>query len=134
MLVSDIMTRNVLTVSPEASVQDIAWGLRIRGVSGAPVKDGDGHLLGIVSRSDLNDPSRVGESSPESGQTTAGEAMTPALFAVRDTDSVLDAAKRMVETGTHRLVVVDSEGHLVGIVTPMDILRVYVTRGGSLES
>ncbi|MCA9642652.1 MAG: CBS domain-containing protein [Polyangiaceae bacterium] len=133
MLVSDIMTRNVLTVSPDASVQDIAWGLRIRGVSGAPVKDGDGHLLGIVSRTDLNDPSRVGESAPESSQTTAGEAMTPALFAVRDTDTVLDAAKRMVETGTHRLVVVDADGKLVGIVTPMDVLRCYVTRGGSLE-
>lgn len=133
MLVSDIMTRNVLTVSPDASVQDIAWGLRIRGVSGAPVRDGDGHLLGVVSRSDLNDPTRVGESGPESGQATAGEAMTPALFAVRDTDTVLDAAKRMVETGTHRLVVVDGEGKLVGIITPMDVLRCYVTRGGSLE-
>ncbi|MGE0321983.1 MAG: HPP family protein [Polyangiaceae bacterium] len=133
MLVSDIMTRNVLTVSPDASVQDIAWGLRIRGVSGAPVKDGEGHVLGIVSRTDLNNPDRVGESAAESGQTTAGEAMTPALFAVRDTDTVLDAAKRMVETGTHRLVVVDDAGKLVGIVTPMDVLRCYVTRGGSLE-
>ncbi|MGE3668681.1 MAG: HPP family protein [Polyangiaceae bacterium] len=133
MLVSDIMTRNVLTVSPDASVQDIAWGLRIRGVSGAPVKDGEGHVLGIVSRTDLNNPDRVGESAAESGQTTAGEAMTPALFAVRDTDTVLDAAKRMVETGTHRLVVVDDAGKLVGIVTTMDVLRCYVTRGGSLE-
>ena len=46
---------------------------------------------------------------------------------------MLDAAKRMVETGTHRLVVVDADGHLVGIVTPMDVLRCYVTRGGNLE-
>ncbi|MEZ4228150.1 MAG: CBS domain-containing protein [Polyangiaceae bacterium] len=45
---------------------------------------------------------------------------------------VLDAAKRMVETGTHRLVVVDADGHLVGIVTPMDVLRRCVTRGGNL--
>ncbi|MCA9633433.1 MAG: CBS domain-containing protein [Myxococcales bacterium] len=133
MLVSDIMTRNVLTVSPDATVKDVAWGLRIRGVTGAPVKDGDGHLLGIVSRSDLNDPSRVGDDVPQSNGTTASQAMTPALFAVRDTDTVLDAAKRMVETGTHRLVVVDADGHLVGIVTPMDVLRCYVTRGGNLE-
>ena len=51
---------------------------------------------------------------------------------VEPTGRAFDSLVRL-ETGTHRLVVVDADGHLVGIVTPMDVLRCYVTRGGNLE-
>jgi CBS-domain-containing membrane protein len=118
--VSDIMTRNVLTVAAEADVDDAAWGFTLKGFSGAPVKDAHGNLIGVLSKSDLVDPEkRAGSGRPH----TAREAMTPLLFATLTTDSVRFAVRRMVETGAHRLVVLDEGGDLVGIVTPMDVLR-----------
>jgi CBS-domain-containing membrane protein len=121
--VSDIMTRKVLTVAAEADLDDAAWGLTLRGISGAPVKDDQGNLVGILSKSDLIDPARA---DGIGSHHTAADAMTPILFTALATDSVKFAVQRMVETGAHRLVVVDTSGALVGIVTPMDVLRMLL--------
>lgn len=121
--VKEIMTRNVLTVAPDAYVEDAAWGLTVRGIGGAPVKDAQGHVLGVVSKADLVDPARHALAN---GHVTVEQVMTPALFAAKTSDTVLEAARRMVDTGTHRLVVVDDEGHMAGIITTMDVLKAFV--------
>jgi CBS-domain-containing membrane protein len=118
--VADIMTRRVLTVAAKADLDDAAWGLTLKGFSGAPVRDERGNLVGVLSKSDLIDPVRT---DGIGGHHTAGDAMTPVLFAAHATDSVKFAVRRMIETGTHRIVVVDEHGALIGIVTPMDVLR-----------
>lgn len=120
--VEDIMTRNVMTVAPEVPVDDLMWGLTLKGVSGAPVQDAAGHILGLVSKSDLANPSRPSQLV----DATAEDVMTPIVFAVNSGDSVGEAAKRMVETGSHRLVVIDDDGHLAGIISTMDVVRAYV--------
>jgi len=119
--VEDLMTRKVLTVAAEADANDAAWGFTMKGVSGAPVKDERGNLIGILSKSDLVDPGK--RSSETDERVTARDVMTPLLFAARASDPIRFAARRMVETGAHRLVVVDDGGALVGIITPMDVLR-----------
>lgn len=121
--VEDIMTRNVMTVAPGTKLDDLAWGLTQKGVSGAPVQDAGGHILGLVTKSDLADPSRPNKLHG----ATAEDVMSPFVFAVDAADSVLDAAKRMVETGSHRLVVVDAQGHLAGILSTMDVVRALVS-------
>lgn len=133
MKVEDIMTRDVLAFSPEAHLDDAARDLTLRGFGGAPVRDADGRLLGLVSKSDLIDPKRRGSDTARS--VTVGDVMTPMLFAVRSTDTVVEAARRMVDTGAHRLLVVDGNERLCGIVTTMDVLRVFVQSAvGSGES
>jgi predicted transcriptional regulator len=122
--VEQIMTKQVLTLALDASLRDVAWGLTITGIAGAPVKDADGHVIGVLSKSDLADPGRI-EGRPHD---TVADAMTPLLFAVRSSASVMDAVRRMVETGAHRLVVIDDDGHLAGIVTPMDVLKEMARR------
>jgi predicted transcriptional regulator len=122
--VEQIMTRQVLTLAPDAALRDAAWGLTISGIAGAPVKDVHGHVIGVLSKSDLADPVRS-ESGPHE---TVADAMTPILFAIRSSASVMDAVCRMVQTGAHRLVVIDDDGHLAGIVTPMDVLKEMVRR------
>lgn len=124
MKVEEIMTRKVVSVAPDADVEDAAWGLTVRGISGAPVQDGQGHVLGVVSKSDLVDPSR---NKARGGHPKVEDVMTSTIFAVRTTDSVADAAKRMVDTGSHRLIVIDDAGHVAGIVSTMDVLRAMVT-------
>lgn len=118
--VADIMTRNVLTVASDAHLEDAAWGLTLKGFSGAPVKDEHGNVIGVLSKSDIVDPEKT---DPKAHHHFVRDSMTPLLFAARSTDPVRFAVRRMVETGVHRLVVVDDRGEVVGIVTPIDILR-----------
>ncbi len=120
------MTRNVMTLAPDADVADAAWGLTVKGIGGAPVRDAAGHVLGLVSKSDLIDPARMKPGEKSGAPTKVEDVMTPAVFAVRSSDSVRETARRMVETGSHRMLVVGSEGKLVGIVTTMDVLKALV--------
>ena len=53
MRAADVMTTGVITVSPEASVQELARLLADHGISGAPVVDADGKLVGILSLADV---------------------------------------------------------------------------------
>lgn len=121
--VRDIMTRKVLTLAPKARLSDAAWGLKLTGFNGAPVKDAHGQLIGVLSKSDLADLERT-HGALESAHVE--DAMTPVLFATLETDSVQFAAARMVQTGSHRLVVIDDGGHLVGILTPMDVMKALI--------
>ncbi len=116
--VADIMTRQVLTVAPETPVHEAALEIVLRGFHGAPVRDPDGRVVGVLSTTNLVDT--TGE--PVTPRKV-GDVMAPVIFAVLATDPAMDAVQRMVETGTHRLVVVDEAGKLVGLVTPMDVLQ-----------
>jgi predicted transcriptional regulator len=121
--VSDIMTRKVVTLSDQNSLEEAAWRLTANAVSGAPVRDINGRLVGVLSKSDLIDPDRAvaGDEVP-----SVGDAMTPALLALREDDLAMDAVRLMVADGIHRVIVIDERGGLAGIVTPMDVLRALV--------
>jgi predicted transcriptional regulator len=120
--VDEIMTRNVLTVAPETRVDEVMWGLTMRGVGGAPVRDAAGHILGLIAKSDLANPTRPSALH----DATAEDVMSPVVFAVNTGDSVRDAAQRMISAGCHRLVVIDDKGHLAGIISSMDIVRAFI--------
>jgi CBS domain-containing membrane protein len=132
--VADIMTPEVLTVSPETPLKQAALEMVLAGVHGAPVKNENGQIIGLLSTTDLvaqRGPQSIG--SPPRSLQTVGDAMTPILFAVLGTDHAMYAAKRMVETGSHRLVVLDDHGKLVGMITPMDVMAALV-RGDDLHA
>jgi CBS-domain-containing membrane protein len=117
--IADIMTRDVFALSPEQRAEDAAWELAVRGISGAPVRDGAGRLLGVLSRTDLTDPER----HPRHGARTVADLMTPALLTLRDSDLAINAVKLMVREEVHRIIVLNDDGELAGIVTPADVLR-----------
>jgi CBS domain-containing protein len=56
----DVMTSDIITVDPDMKVQDLASLLAERGISGAPVVDASGHLIGIVSEGDLLHRAEIG--------------------------------------------------------------------------
>jgi predicted transcriptional regulator len=126
----DLMTREVFTLPATLSVDEAAWALMHRGVSGAPVRDEEGHLVGVISTSDLVDPER---GDTDSEVRTVGDVMTPAMLALDAEDDAADAVQMMAAHGIHRVVVVDAAGSLVGIVTPMDFLR-RLLQDGHLEA
>jgi CBS domain-containing protein len=142
--VRQVMRREVLTVSPTTPLKDVAQLLVDRRISGVPVVDDDGRVLGVVSEADFlikeqgsdqiqhRPLSRfIGESSAtrramaKVAAVTAGEAMTSPAVTVEPFSSIPAAANLMTSRGVNRLPVVD-EGRLVGIVTRADLVRSYV--------
>ncbi|MEM9491026.1 MAG: CBS domain-containing protein, partial [Myxococcota bacterium] len=110
--VRDIMTRHVVSLAVEASLDSAAWKLANEAVTGAPVRDQHGNVVGVLSRSDLADALRLGETD-----RSVGEAMTAGVWAVHPDAPAIEAVQLMVDCGIHRAVVLRGPGRLEGIVT-----------------
>ncbi|HEU4424466.1 MAG TPA: CBS domain-containing protein [Pilimelia sp.] len=138
--VYDVMTAEVVSVRPDASFHVIADILTSRGVSAVPVIDPDSRVLGVVSEADLLAKIEfAGEGSDRhtfegrgrrtarrrSAATIAGELMTAPAVTIRDTASIVEAAKLLDSAGVKRLPVVDTSDRLVGIVSRHDLLSVF---------
>src|SRR5574340_573326 len=116
--VGQVMTRNVITVTPEAALLELKEVMRTRRISGTPVVDDNGKLVGIISIEDLLRAFEQGKC-----KTTVGKRMSKTLISIRDNDSVDTAVQKFQQTGVGRLPVVNARGHLVGILTKGDITR-----------
>lgn len=143
MKVRDVMTRSVITVPPETSLRDVARLLTDNQISGVPVVDASGAILGVLSETDLlvKQVSRpvsrrmplewiIGERhDPEElrrhAATTAGEAMTSPVVTIDAERPLREAASMMIDRSVNRLPVT-SDGQLVGIVTRADLVRAYL--------
>lgn len=117
--VRHVMTEAIVFVQASTPTADAADILTRHRINGAPVLGRAGRVVGIVSKTDLLDPRRG-----DDGQALTVEGlMTRVLFAVRAGDPVMQAVRLMVEEDIHRALVVNDDGTLAGIVTPMDVLR-----------
>ncbi len=116
--VGQVMTRQLVTVTPSTPLLELKELMRTHRVSGAPVVDEDGNLVGIISIEDLL-------RAFETGATKArvGERMSRPVISVCETDSVTTALQKLLQTGVGRLPVVNAWGELVGILTKGDITR-----------
>jgi CBS domain-containing protein len=146
MLVRDIMSTPVITVTPETSIQEVARLMRDHHISGLPVLDGNRRLVGIVSEVDLiarhaparepqylsllwaaiplrlDDYTRYKEQVRHILAVNAEQLMTHPPATVRPDDTIEHAAGLMVKPGYSSLPVVE-QGRLVGIVTRTDLVR-----------
>jgi CBS domain-containing protein/anti-sigma regulatory factor (Ser/Thr protein kinase) len=116
--VGQVMTRNVVTVSPATLMADLKETLRTRRISGVPVVDDDGDLVGVISIEDLLRAFEQG-----AAKSTVGERMSKSPITVQESDSIDIAVQKFQQTGVGRLPVVNSWGQLVGILTKGDITR-----------
>lgn len=149
MKVEDVMTKEVVTVRPDTSLKQVAAVLAERRISGLPVVDEDGEIVGVVSEADIlfkeRGPAgrkgvlaRLRHPFGTEGQLklearTAAEAMTaPAKTAV-PWRSVATAAAQMLDSGINRLPVVDQDGKLVGIVTRADLVRAFARPDADIQ-
>lgn len=145
MRAKDIMTTNVVTVRADMAVPDIAELLLSRNISGVPVTDENGAVVGIVTEGDLiqraesgpkhtswwlclvGDSSRSAENYIKTHGMTAGDVMTRNVLTVDEETPIGDIARIMAERHVKRVPVV-SDGELVGIVSRSNLLRGMVTR------
>lgn len=141
MKVRDIMTSTVVTAAPDTPFPELVDRLLHNGISGLPVVDEGGHLVGIVTEADLVSKEAYGGRRRRAldliadmlggGETrwavkakgrTAAEIMTTKVETARPDQDVSAAARLMVEHQVKRLPVLD-DGQLVGIVSRTDLVR-----------
>jgi CBS domain-containing protein len=147
----DVMTTDVITVDPDMTVQGLASLLAERGISGAPVVDAHGKLVGIISEGDLLHRAEIGTAHRhrdrrrswwldhfaadrareyvKSHGRTVRDIMTPDVVAVTEDTDLADVAA-VLEAKRIKRVPVMRDGQVVGIISRANIVRaVGATRG-----
>jgi CBS domain-containing protein len=135
MFARDLMTRSVITISPDASIKDAIRQLSKFDITAMPVVDDEHRLVGMVSEADLllgeipDDPRahvRPRESWLEPPPDVVGEAMTMHVVSVHEDSDASDIARLMLETGVKSLPVVNGET-VVGVVSRRDLIQALAT-------
>jgi CBS domain-containing protein len=141
MRVEDVMSTEVWTVRPDTLLKEAAQILAERRISGLPVVDELGHVVGVLSEGDI----LFKEAGPHKESfferwlalpvpglaeklvsRTVGESMTAPAVTIGPKRPLAEAANAMIDGGVKRLPVVDDQGQLIGIVTRADLVRAFV--------
>jgi nucleotide-binding universal stress UspA family protein/predicted transcriptional regulator len=141
--VVDVMTKDVVAVRADTPLQEIAQLLKEHRIGGAPVIDGEGEVIGIVSEGDLFlkqkrvrrlgmrapaifdqifEPENIAEIYERSRHLKAADVMTKAVATVQLQDQVGQVAETMMRDGL-RCVPVTHDGKLVGVISRSDIIH-----------
>ena len=140
--ITEVMSRPVVSVTPDTTIKEAAAILVDRRVSGLPVLDAVGTLVGIISEADLleiearPDPrSQATPMGPTANSTPVlvGEVMTRDVVLVADTAEVSQAARLMLDHGVKRLPVVRDD-HVIGIVSRRDLVKVIGRPDNELQA
>lgn len=156
MLVKEIMTEAVIAVQPDTPVFEVARLFREKAISGMPVVDAEGKVVGIITEVDLiarharphfpdyvqfldsifyfGSTRRYRESMRHILATKAGELMSTPARTVSPEMDVQDLATYMVEHRVNPVPVVDDEDRLVGIVSHTDLLAMIVQAETSADA
>lgn len=155
----DVMRRDVLTIDRATPLSEVERVLSEQRISGAPVTDETGAIVGVVSMRDLveryvedadarprrsrgyfhlsseelDDDDFERTELPEETEETAEDVMTAEVFSVAADASLAEVARVMVERRIHR-VLVESGGHFAGLVGSFEILEVLAREGAPRPS
>ena len=150
MRIKDLMTTNVLTVRPSTELKDAAALLAEHRISGLPVVDDEGHVLGVLSEGDILYKEAGTKDRPgflerlltapppvaldlKLAAKTVGQAMSAPALTIGPRRPVTEAATIMIEEGVNRLPVIDDEDRLIGIITRADLVRAFVRSDAEIE-
>ncbi|MBW4539065.1 MAG: CBS domain-containing protein [Myxacorys chilensis ATA2-1-KO14] len=143
--VADVMTSTPITVKPETPLSDVIKTIAEKRISGLPVTDESGHLVGVISETDLmwretnvtppayimlldsviylENPGRYEKDLHKALGQTVGEVMSDNPVTIAPEKPLSEAAKLMHDRQVNRLPVIDASGQIVGILTRGDIVR-----------
>ena len=143
--VAEVMTRDSITVKAKTPLHEAIKLLAEKRISGLPVVDDDGKLIGIISETDLmwqkagvtppayfmifdsviylTNPIDYKRDLQKALAQTVGEIMSEKPITISPDKPLTEAAKIMRDRKIHRLPVLDDSGQIVGILTLSDIIR-----------
>lgn len=125
-LAREVMTRDVVCVYPKTGLKELSGILIENEISGVPVLDETGKVVGFVTQTDLVELDLHSEDYRESRLEETGgfvqDIMVPDVLFARDTDSLAIIVDKMCTEKTHRIIVLDSSEKIAGIVTTMDVM------------
>lgn len=143
MLVQDVMTKDTITVLKFENIMHVAKILSEKNISGLPVVDKENHVIGMITQADILSMIGVrkehtfkdllkhmlGEQLPEqkTGDIVADIMVAP-VVTIKCDMNIADAAQLMDEKRIRRLVVVDDNNVLVGIISRADILKAVLKK------
>jgi len=125
---SDVMIKDVITVTDSTPLKDVTKMFSERKITGAPVINANGELVGVISETDIiRKTNNIGAWSP----STAGQIMTKPAVTVAPDETLQRVSEMMYNRRIHRVVVAEGT-QIRGILTTMDILRAIAThlKGG----
>ncbi len=143
--VKDVMTKEVITVTTKDAVEKCAKLMQENSISGLPVLDEQGKVVGMITEGDLirrasrvkapgyleilggliylGSPKKFVEELQRAMSLEAGRMMSGNVVSVSPEDDVEKAATLMVDKHISRLPVLDEEGRLAGIISRRDIMK-----------
>ena len=128
--VAELMERKVRTVGSEATVAEAIAELADAHISGMPVVDSAGRMIGVLSTTDLlTAEAETDDASARTllwQNTPVRELMTPRPFTVAPDEDVREAARQMLYAEVHRLFVADGD-QVIGVLSATDIVRAVAT-------
>ncbi len=126
MRVAELMQSNLQTVAPDSTVADAIVLLSESHVTGVPVVDPAGRVLGVMTTTDVLNAAAETAGAEERerlfGETRVEEIMTPRPLTISPDTDVKEAAQQMLYLEIHRLFV-EEHGRLVGVISQSDIVR-----------
>ena len=145
--VENVMTRDVVCVNKDTGYKDMVKLLAARRVSAMPVVDDGRHVLGVVSEADLllkqEKPARLGSrrlstrrrrrERAKAKATVAAALMSQPAITISTQATLTEAARRLHAAGVKRLPVVDAVGRLVGIISRVDLLKMFLRSDEALH-
>lgn len=125
-LVQDIMTKSCYCMRSEQTLGEVLVEFDKRSISGGPVVDADGIVIGHLSRTGVSRHfSKQGQIDRE---LTVGQVMETFAFQVYADDSIKSLLETMLASRIHRMIVTDDDGRPIGIVTSMDLMGLLYDR------
>jgi CBS-domain-containing membrane protein len=143
--VKDVMTTRVVAVRENASFKEMIAKMRDSLVSAFPVIDLAGRVVGVVSEADMLNK-EADQASPgtfasllrfhdheKAAGVTAADLMTSPAVTIGPDEPVADAARLMRDRRIKRLPVTNATGHLIGIISRLDVLSVFCRPDGAIR-
>jgi CBS domain-containing protein len=128
LVVADLMTLDPVVIGVDAPLEDAERLMRERHISGLPVVDQHGALVGVISQTDVLEdggPSMALLLRRRPSGLRVGELMSSPAVTVALTAPLVEAARCMRDERIHRVVAVDDNGRPVGVVSASDFVALY---------
>ncbi len=133
MNVVDLMTTEVIAVSRDTELREAARLMFRNRVSGLPVTEPDGTLIGIITEADFLRLEVERQEGARDQVATVGEVMSIGVVTIRPEMEIYEAAKIMTVQEVKRLPVVDDDNRLLGVISRADIVSIFTRPDDVIE-